>query len=85
MVNPHQSDCPYPFKEICGAVVAWKLVFVLYESFGIPEEEAKDFLENAAFATVGDVMPLVDENRSIVSLGLLALHKTENPGLRPLI
>ena len=85
IVNPKQADCPYPFKGICGAVVAWKLVFVLYEKRGIPVMQALDFLENAAFATVGDVMQLVDENRSIVALGLERLRKTQNPGMAALM
>ena len=85
IVNPKQADCPYPFKEICGAVVAWKLVFVLYEKRGVSVTLAMDFLENAAFATVGDVMPLVDENRTIVSLGLERLRKTSNPGMAALM
>ena len=85
IVNPHQKDCPYPFPGICGAVVAWKLVFVLYEAFGVPEGEAYAFLWNAAFATVGDVMELRDENRAIVKLGLEDLCRTENPGMRALM
>ncbi len=85
VVNPHRTDCRYPFSNICGAVVAWKLVFVLYESFAVPTEEAHRFLENAAFATVGDVMELMDENRSIVALGLKALMQTENTGMRALL
>lgn len=85
IVNPHQSDCRYPFPEICGAVVAWKLVFVLFERAGLGAEAAYDYLGNAAFATVGDIMPLRDENRSIVKLGLRAIAGTKNPGLNALI
>lgn len=58
MVNPHRDDCPYPFAGICGGVVAYKLVQVLYEQNRIPEQEWKDMLEFAAIATVGDVMKL---------------------------
>ena len=85
LVNPKQPGCAYPWKNICGAVVAWKLVFGLYEAFGIPREEALDFLENAAFATVTDVMELKGENRSIVALGLKALERTKNIGMATLI
>ncbi len=85
VVNPKQKDCPYPFSGICGAVVAWKLVFAMYKEAGISEDEAWRFLENAAFATVGDVMDLVDENRDIVSIGLKRLAVTENTGMRALI
>ena len=56
VVNPHRDDCPYPFAGICGGVVAYKLVQVLYEQNRIPEQEWKDMLEFAAIATVGDVM-----------------------------
>lgn len=85
IVNPKQADCPYPCKGICGAVVAWKLVQVLYERMDIPVEEADIFIENAGFATVGDVMDLTGENRILVKLGLKALEHTKNPGIKALI
>lgn len=84
-VNPKQADCGYPFLGICGAVVALKVVQALYEACGIPSEEAMEFLENAAFATVGDVMDLKDENRIIVKFGLEQMRKTKNLGLAALI
>lgn len=85
IVNPKQADCPYPCKGICGAVVAWKLVQVLYERMDIPVEEADIFIENAGFATVGDVMDLTGENRILVKLGLKALEHTKNSGMKALI
>lgn len=85
IVNPKQADCPYPCKGICGAVVAWKLVQVLYERMDILVEEADIFIENAGFATVGDVMDLTGENRILVKLGLKALEHTKNPGMKALI
>ena len=85
VVNPHQIDCQYPYKEICGATVAWKVVLVLYEKNDIPVAEAYDFLENVAFATVGDIMPLSDENRIIVKEGLKRIHRTSNIGMNALI
>lgn len=85
IVNPKQKDCLYPCKGICGAVVAWKLVQVLYERMDIPAEEADIFIENAGFATVGDVMDLTGENRILVKLGLKALEHTKNPGMKALI
>lgn len=85
IVNPKQNDCLYPCKGICGAVVAWKLVQVLYERMDIPVEEAEIFIENAGFATVGDVMDLTGENRVLVKLGLKALEHTKNPGMKALI
>lgn len=85
IINPKQNDCLYPCKGICGAVVAWKLVQVLYERMDIPVEEADIFIENAGFATVGDVMDLTGENRILVKLGLKALEHTKNPGMKALI
>lgn len=85
IVNPKQNDCLYPCKGICGAVVAWKLVQVLYERMDIPVEKADIFIENAGFATVGDVMDLTGENRILVKLGLKALEHTKNPGMKALI
>ena len=85
IVNPRQEACDYPFSGICGAVVAFKVVQALYEACDIPQEEAMEFLENAAFATVGDVMDLTDENRIIVKYGLEQMRRTKNPGLRALM
>ncbi len=85
IVNPHQADCPYPFKELCGAAVAWKVICLLYEAYGIPQEEAEVFLENVGFATIGDVMSLKGENRILVKEGLKHIRKTKNPGMRALI
>ncbi len=85
VVNPHQQDCAYPFKGICGAVVAWKVIQCLYPAMGIEKSEADIFIENAAFATIGDIMELVGENRSIVALGLQRLQNTSSMGMRALI
>lgn len=85
IVNPKQPDCPYPNKHLCGAAVAFKLVQVLYQSMGKGPEEAMEFLENAAFATVGDVMDLTGENRILVKEGLKRLNQTSNYGMRALM
>lgn len=85
IVNPKQKDCSYPFKELCGAAVALKVIQILYEKCGIPVEETWDFLENTAFATVGDVMDLTDENRILVKEGLKRIQHTKNQGMRALI
>lgn len=85
VVDPKQDGETYPFHEICGAVVAWKLIRVLYEKLGIPESEWMDLLEFAAIATVGDVMKLQDENRLIVKYGLKKIGSTKNTGLRKLM
>lgn len=87
VIDPKREDCTYPFKGICGAVVAYKLILALVKRFGKEKECAgllEEFLEFAAFATVGDVMELKDENRIIVKTGLSYMEKTKNTGLRAL-
>ena len=85
IVNPHQLECSYPYKNLCGAAVAWKVVCLLYEHLGIKKEEAEELLENVAFATVGDIMPLTGENRILVKEGIKRIHKTQNIGMQALI
>ncbi len=85
VIDPKREDCAYLCKKLCGAVVAWKVILQLYQQYGIPEEEAMAFIENAAFATIGDVMELVEENRTIVALGLERLRHTKNIGMQTLI
>ena len=86
IVNPKQETCGYPFKGICGAVVAYKLAEALYEAFGFEKKLAEEeFLEFAAIATVCDVMDLVNENRALVKHGIEKLKRTSNMGLQALI
>lgn len=87
VVNPHREDSLYPFKQLCGAGVAYKLLLGVIRRFD-PSYEAsfhKNFLELAALGTIADVMPLIDENRVIVALGLQHLSQTRRPGLRALL
>lgn len=85
VVNPKQEDCPYPYKKLCGAGVAYKLAQVLFEEMGKGETEVHRLLPYAAFATIGDVMDLTGENRILVKEGLKRLKKETNPGLHALI
>lgn len=85
IINPKQKDCPYPWKEICGAVVAYKLIQILYEKAKVPQKEWKDMMEFAAIATVGDVMRLQDENRILVKEGLKRIPRTQSIGLKKLV
>lgn len=85
VVDPHQVDCAYPFKELCGAAVAYKLVEALYEVMGQDVDDVDDLMENVAIATIGDIMNLQGENRIFVKQGLEMLRRTKNPGLRALI
>jgi len=84
VIDPKQAACRYPFPEICGGVVAYKLVEVLYRECGIPRKEWEELLEFAAIATVGDVMRLQDENRILVKYGLKRMAQTKSIGLRKL-
>ncbi|WP_124066835.1 single-stranded-DNA-specific exonuclease RecJ [Clostridium sp. E02] len=85
IINPKQKACQYPYPEICGGLVAFKLVQALYEACNIPMEKWLEMLEFAAIATVGDVMKLQDENRIIVKEGLKRIGKTKSLGLLKLI
>lgn len=88
VVNPKQTDCPYPFKGLCGAVVAFKLIECLFKHMGFRdngEEVLSRLFEMAAVATVGDVMDLQGENRIIVKEGLKLLNHTKILGLRSLM
>lgn len=85
IINPKRRESCYPFPDICGGLVAYKLVQVLYEIFKVPEQEWLELLEFAAIATVGDVMQLQDENRIVVKEGLKRLGRTSNIGIRKLI
>ena len=85
IINPKQMACHYPYPEICGGLVAYKLVQALYEAYSISQEKWLEMLEFAAIATVGDVMKLQDENRIIVKEGLKRMGQTKSLGLRKLI
>lgn len=89
VVDPHRADCEYPFKGLCGAAVAYKLVEVLYRVSGKSEQEVEHLqerlMENVAIATIGDVMNLVGENRVFVKKGLELLKTTKNEGLHALM
>ncbi len=85
VVDPRRADCPYPNKNICGAVVAWKLMMVLFEKMNRETDWLTELVDIAAIATVGDVMDLVDENRIIVKEGLKRITHTSNIGLAALI
>lgn len=89
VVDPHRADCEYPFKGLCGAAVAYKLVEVLYRVSGKSEQAVEhlqeSLMENVAIATIGDVMDLVGENRVFVKKGLELLKTTKNEGLHALM
>lgn len=87
VIDPKRKDCGYPFDGICGAVVAYKFLQVLLagDETARTRELLQELLAFAAFATVGDVMELVDENRILVRYGLLQITRSANEGLRALL
>lgn len=85
VVDPKRPDCMYPFKGLCGAAVAYKLIEALAEAMGYDACELDYLMENVAIATVGDVVDLIDENRIFVKQGLEMLKRTKNKGLKALI
>lgn len=85
VVDPHRSDCEYPYKGLCGAAVAYKLVECLYEVMQREVDDIDYLMENVAIATIGDVMDLTGENRIFVKQGLEMLKRTGNQGLKALM
>lgn len=84
VINPHRSDCEYPFKELAGVGVVFKLVHALCLVLGDGSLFLK-YLDLVTLGTIADIVKLLDENRIIVKHGLGAIEKTENIGLRALI
>ena len=88
IIDPKRVDVdkPYPFAEICGAVVAWKFMARYYEIYKNDRNYIIDnYLEYAMLATIGDIMPLINENHIIAKLGLKKIVNTKNLGLRKLL
>ncbi len=85
VLNPNRQDCKYPFKKLCGAGVAFKLIQGLYEKLDEDREYLLDLLEYVAMGTVCDIVDLVDENRYLVIEGLKRINNTENYGLQCLV
>jgi len=85
VLNPKQEGCDYPFKELCGCGVAYKLIQAIQRTLGLPKKTIKSCLDIVAVATVADIVPLVDENRTLVKYGLKELNAKKRPGLASLI
>lgn len=85
VVNPKQEDCQYPFKLLCGAGVAYKLISLIYERLRIDTKDMEEYREFMAIATVGDIVDLIDENRVVVKYGLKHIAHTVNTGLKALV
>lgn len=82
VINPHRLDCSYPFKELCGAGVCFKIIQAINMVLGMDDEDTYGLLEFAAMGTICDVVDLVDENRIIAVEGLKRLNQTENLGVK---
>ena len=85
VINQKQPDCEYPFKELCGAMVAYQLIAALYDSTGKSVTETYGLLPYAAMATVCDVVDLKGENRTVVKYGLEQIKKIKDIGINALI
>lgn len=85
IINPQHPQCPYPFKSLAGVGVAFKLAQALVETTGMPKRVLTRNLDLVCIGTIGDVVPLVDENRMLVKYGMKALNITQRPGLKILI
>lgn len=81
VINPKQKDCMYPFKQLCGAGIAFKFAQVLYAKMGKKYEDAYEFIEYAGIGTICDIVDLVDENRIIVKEALNVITSTSNIGI----
>lgn len=78
IINPKQHDCPYPFKEICGAQVAWLFIALIKQELKL-NINMSSFLDLLTLAIIADIMPLIDVNRALVKQGLLAIQKSSRP------
>ena len=85
ILNPKKATCTYPFDDLCGAGVAYKLIQALFQKREMPEEEMQQFLEFVAVATICDIVSLTDENRTFTIKGLEKLNYSENAGMRALL
>lgn len=82
VINPQRADCSYPFKNLCGAGVAFKLVQAIFDTLGGDLSYLMDLLEYVCMGTICDVVDLLDENRFFVKEGLKRLNKTQNYGIQ---
>ena len=85
IINPMQPGCPYPFKHLAGVGVAFKLAQAIAAETGLPKSVVNRTLDLVGVGTIGDIVPLVDENRTLAKYGIRALNVTDRPGFRQLI
>lgn len=82
IINPHQNECPYPYKKICGAMISYKFLLAINARMGFSEDNISDLYPLVSIATICDVMDLEDENRIYVYHGLKEMKSSSNIGLK---
>lgn len=84
ILNPKQEDCHYPFKELCGCGVGFKLITALAQKYNIPEEDYYCYLDLVATAIAADIVPITGENRVLAYYGLEQINSNPSPGIKAL-
>ena len=85
LLDPKRSDCDYPFDELCGCAIGFKLIQALSESWDEPEEKLFPYLDLVATAIAADIVPMEGENRTLCFFGLAQLHQNPRPGIQSLL
>lgn len=85
VLNPKRADCDYPFKELCGVGLAYKVAQALAEQVGLPDHAIYAHMDLVALGTTADIVPLRDENRVLTKYGLATIQQTDKPGLKALM
>jgi single-stranded-DNA-specific exonuclease len=85
ILNPKQINCPYPYKELCGCGIAFKLITALCGKLNLPEENYLVYLDLVAIAIAADIVPMTGENRILCFLGLKKINENPNHGIRALM
>ncbi len=85
ILNPKQADCPYPYKELCGCGVGFKLMMALSEELGLPESAYLSYLDLVATAIAADIVPITGENRILAYYGLEKVNQDPCPGIKALM
>ena len=85
VLDPKRDDCKYPFKELCGCGIGFKLIQALCLEWGMNTQQLINYLDLVSLATVADQVPLCEENRIITYLGLKQINKNPRPGIKALL
>ena len=85
ILNPKQKDCPYPYKELCGCGVGFKLICALTRHLGLEEKECFNYLDLVATAIAADIVPMTGENRILAYYGVKQVNENPSPGIKALI